>query len=114
MSSTDKTKLDGIESGANAYVHPSYTAESSGLYKIAVDATGHVSGVTAVAKSDITALGIPGQDTWTAMVGATSTTNGSVGYVNAAPPSDGYNTKYLRADGTWAVPPDTTYSVATE
>jgi hypothetical protein len=42
------------------------------------------------------------------MVGATSSANGSVGYVNAVPPKDGYNTKYLRADGTWAVPPNTT------
>ena len=58
-----KTKLDGISSGANAYTHPSYTAKSSGLYKITVDATGHVSAVTAVAKSDITALGIPSSDT---------------------------------------------------
>ena len=31
--------------------------------KITVDSKGHVSGATAVAKSDITALGIPGQDT---------------------------------------------------
>ena len=45
------------------YTHPSYTAKSSGLYKITVDNTGHVSGVTAVAKSDITALGIPSSDT---------------------------------------------------
>jgi hypothetical protein len=40
------------------------------------------------------------------MVGATSSANGSVGYVNAIPPKDGYNTKYLRADGTWTVPPN--------
>lgn len=46
-------------------------------------------------------------DTWIAMTGATSSADGTVGYVNAAPPSDGYNTKYLRADGTWAVPPGT-------
>lgn len=45
------------------YTHPAYTAKSSGLYKITVDATGHVSATTAVAKSDITALGIPGSDT---------------------------------------------------
>ena len=45
------------------------------------------------------------------MVGATSSSNGSVGYVNAVPPKDGYNTKYLRADGTWQVPPDHTYNV---
>lgn len=43
-------------------------------------------------------------NTWTAMKGATSTANGSVGYVNAVPPKDGYNTKFLRADGTWSVP----------
>lgn len=45
------------------YTHPSYTARSSGLYKVTVDATGHVSGATAVSKADITALGIPGSDT---------------------------------------------------
>ena len=53
----------------------------------------------------------PNTNTWTAMVGATSASNGSVGYVNAVPPKDGYNTKYLRADGTWQVPPDHTYNV---
>lgn len=45
------------------YTHPSYTAKSSGLYKVTVDSTGHVSGTAAVAKADITALGIPAQDT---------------------------------------------------
>ena len=63
MSTTDKTKLDGIAEGANKYSHPTYTSKTSGLYKITVDGTGHVSAATAVAKSDITALGIPAQDT---------------------------------------------------
>lgn len=45
------------------YTHPTYTSKSSGLYKVTVDGTGHVSATTAVSKSDITALGIPGQDT---------------------------------------------------
>lgn len=54
-----KSKLDGIASGANAYTHPSYTAKSSGLYKVTVDSTGHISATAAVAKSDITGLGIP-------------------------------------------------------
>ncbi len=62
-SAADKVKLDGIAAGANKYTHPGYTAKSSGLYKIAVDATGHVSSVTAVAKTDITGLGIPSADT---------------------------------------------------
>lgn len=59
----EKTKLAGIAEGANKYVHPSYTAKTSGLYKVTVDATGHVSAVAAVTKDDIAALGIPGQDT---------------------------------------------------
>lgn len=63
MTAADKKKLDGIATGANKYVHPSYTAHDSGLYKITVDATGHVSTVTAVAKGDITALGIPSTNT---------------------------------------------------
>lgn len=63
MSAADKKKLDGIATGANKYVHPGYTAQDSGLYKITVDATGHVSAVTAVAKGDITALGIPSTNT---------------------------------------------------
>ena len=63
MSAADKTKLDGIAENANNYTHPSYTARASGLYKVTVDGTGHVSAAAAVAKSDITALGIPESDT---------------------------------------------------
>lgn len=58
------------------YIHPGYTAKSSGLYKITVDGTGHVSATTAVTKSDITALGIPGQDTNTTYSTGTSSTPG--------------------------------------
>lgn len=48
---------------ANAYVHPNHTAYGSGLYKIVVDNLGHVTSAAKAVKSDITALGIPGQDT---------------------------------------------------
>lgn len=71
MSSTDKAKLDGVAENANFYTHPSYTSRSSGLYKMAVDSTGHVSSVSSVTKSDITALGIPGANT---MYGDATTT----------------------------------------
>lgn len=62
MSAVDKKKLDGVAEGANKYVHPTSAAgaKSSGLYKVATDAQGHVTGATAVTKADITALGIPG------------------------------------------------------
>ena len=43
--------------------HPSFSPRSSGLYKITVNNQGHVTDVAAVTKEDITALGIPGQDT---------------------------------------------------
>lgn len=59
----EKNKLAGVEAGANAYTHPSYNTKVEGLYKVSVDNTGHVSGATAVSKSDITSLGIPAQDT---------------------------------------------------
>lgn len=45
------------------YTHPAFTARNSGLYKITVNNQGHVTNVAAVSKADITALGIPGQDT---------------------------------------------------
>lgn len=45
------------------YTHPSYTAYTSGLYKITTNSLGHVTSATAVTKGDITALGIPGSDT---------------------------------------------------
>nr|DAR09677.1 MAG TPA: Peptidase [Caudoviricetes sp.] len=63
MSAADKTKLNGITTGANKYTHPTYTAYTSGLYKVTVNNTGHVSAATVVGKDDITALGIPAQDT---------------------------------------------------
>jgi predicted nucleic acid-binding Zn-ribbon protein len=63
MSAADKTKLDGIAASANNYTHPSATALSSGLYKITVNNLGHVTAGAAVAKADITGLGIPAQDT---------------------------------------------------
>lgn len=58
------------------YTHPTYTAKTNGLYKVSVDSTGHVSAVASVTKADITALGIPGQDTNTTYSVATQSTNG--------------------------------------
>ena len=117
MSAADKAKLDGVASGANAYSHPAHAAHASGLYKVAVDAQGHVSAASAVTKADITALGIPGQDTnttYAAMKGATASAAGAAGLVPA--PATGAANRYLRSDGTWQVPPDnnTTYSAATQ
>ena len=59
------------------YTHPSYINAGEGLYKITVQ-NGHVTKVTGVTKSDITALGIPGQDTNTTYNIATASTAGLV------------------------------------
>lgn len=108
----EKTKLSGIAEGANKYVHPSYTAQKSGLYKVTVDAAGHVSATTAVAKADITALGIPAQDTtYSNMAAATASAAGKAGLVPA--PAAGKQASFLRGDGSWVVPENTTYADAT-
>ena len=146
-------KINGTET--NVYTHPTYTAAASGLYKVTVDATGHVSEAVAVTKSDITDLGIPENDTNTTYTIATGTSNGkikvtpssgdayevsvkglgsaaytaSTAYMPAGDTSHGTHvtsatvksalgtgtgtSKYLREDGTWVTPPNTTYSNAT-
>ena len=96
----EKTKLGGIEEGANKYTHPTHTAAASGLYKVTVDAYGHVTEVAPVTKEDITGLGIPGTNTtYSPMSGATSSAAGTNGLV-PAPPA-GAQGKFLRGDGTW-------------
>lgn len=67
-----------ISSKDTVYTHPSFTAKSAGLYKITVNNQGHVTAATAVAKADITALGIPAQDTKYTLPTASSTTLGGV------------------------------------
>ena len=109
MTAAMVTKLNGIASGANAYSHPTYTSRAAGLYKITVDGTGHVSAATAVGKSDITALGIPGQDTtYGVFAKASADANGGSGLVPA--PTKGQQGLYLRGDGTWGTPTNTVYT----
>ena len=55
----ERDKLAGLEN----YVHPAHTAYNNGMYKVAVDDEGHVTEAETMAKSDITALGIPGENT---------------------------------------------------
>lgn len=80
----EKRKLEGIETGANKYVHPSHDAIDSGFYKISFDKLGHVSSVVAVTKEDITALGIPAQDTtYEVAIARTETEAGVDGLLSA-------------------------------
>lgn len=89
-------KINGTET--KVYSHPTYTSKTSGLYKITVDASGHVSATAAVAKADLT--GVIGN-----FGAASGSAAGSTGLVPA--PAAGKNTSFLRGDGTWVVPTNT-------
>lgn len=105
MSAADKTKLDGIASGANNYVHPT----TSGNKHIP---SGGSSGQILRWSADGTAVwGADNNTTYSAFKGATADAAGGSGLVPA--PAQGAQTKYLRADGTWQTPPNTTYSTMT-
>ena len=116
MSSTDKTKLDGIASGANKYTLPTATSSVLGGVKTGANIT-NSSGTISLTKANVTsALGYtpPTTDTntWIAFKGATTSTAGTAGYAPA--PAAGAANRYLRSDGTWQVPPDTntTYTLS--
>lgn len=115
MSAADKIKLDGIATGANKYTHPGYTSKSNGFYKVTVDGTGHVSATTAVAKADITNLGIPAQDT--TYSAATSSTLGLVKVGSNITNSSGTlsltKTNVTNALGYTPPTTNTTYGLAT-
>jgi hypothetical protein len=110
MSIADKTKLDGIATGANLYVHPNHSGEvtsvADGAMTIAANAVTNAKAAqmaTATIKGRTTAGTGNAEDLTVAQVNAmlpvfTSALNG------LAPLSGGGTTKYLRADGTWVVP----------
>lgn len=106
LGETSSTAYRG-DRGKAAYDHAAAkgSAFASGLYKITTNAQGHVTGATAVQKSDITGLGIPAQDT----VYTHPTSSG-----NKHIPSGGAVGQFLKwsADGTavWAADNNTTYS----
>lgn len=111
MSAADKTKLDGIAANANNYSLPTASSTTLGGVKIGTNIT-NSSGTISITKNNVTnALGYtpPTKDTtYSVMTGATSSTAGSTGLVPA--PSAGDQAKFFRADGTWVVPTNTTYS----
>lgn len=95
----EKNKLAGIADGANAYQLPTASASTLGGVKVGSNLT----------ISNGVLSGTP-NTTYSAMTGASASSDGSSGLVPA--PSAGAATRYLRSDGTWVVPPDTntTYS----
>lgn len=110
MSKGDKAKLDGIATGANNYVHPASGA-AAGTYKsVTVDAQGHVTGgtnPTTLAGYGITDAAAKSHS-HASMGAASASAAGTAGFVPA--PAAGSQGKYLRGDGTWETPANTTYA----
>lgn len=97
---------------ANAATNDSVGQNIASTYVKSVTASGHTVTVT---KGNGTASTFTTQDTtYGNMSGATTSAAGKAGLVPA--PATGANNRYLRSDGTWAVPPDnnTTYPLASQ
>lgn len=116
MSAADKSKLDGIAAGANKYTYtlPAATSSTLGGVKTGSNIT-NSSGTISITKDNVVAaLGYTpssGDTTYADMTGATASAAGAHGLVPA--PAAGKQASYLRGDGTWQVPTNTTYSAAT-
>lgn len=109
MSAADKKKLDGIAAGANKYSLPLATASVRGGAKIGYEENGKNYPVEL--SNEKMFVNVPWENT-TYTTFAKSGSGAKSGLV-PAPPTTAGTTKYLREDGTWTVPPDTTYSAAT-
>ena len=77
LGETSSTAFRG-DYGKTAYQHAQSKGSefATGFYKISTNAEGHVISATPIAKGDITALGIPGEDTNTTYEDATTSTSG--------------------------------------
>lgn len=82
----------------SSYVHPKHTEHDLGLYRFSNDGLGHVDSAVAVTKKDITALGIPGEDTNTtyelSKEGSTIKMTGSDGSSSEVEVDGSLNTTY--------------------
>lgn len=103
MSAADKTKLDGIATGANNYTYtlPNATSSTLGGVKIGSNIT-ISSGTISLTKDNVTAaLGYTPpttNTTYSNMTAATSSAAGKAGLVPA--PAAGKQASFLRGDGT--------------
>lgn len=111
LGTTSSTAFRG-DYGNTAYQHATAkgSAFANGLYKITTNAQGHVTAATAVTKSDITALGIPGSDTNTNTT-YTLTKSGSTITLEG---SDGSSTSVTDANTTYTLSSFGVTATATE
>ena len=107
MTAADKAKLDGIASNANNYSHPTSAGNKH------IPAGGSAGQILRWSADGTATWGVDNNTTYSIFKGASSSAAGGSGLV--PPPAAGsQSTKYLRADGTWTEPPNTTYANATK
>ena len=119
-STNEKAKLAGIAEGAEVNVQADWTvtdATSDAYIKGKPTSMPADGGNAATVGGHTVAVGVPAGAVFTDtkpvnMKGATASAAGAAGYVPA--PAAAANTKYLRGDGTWQTPPNTTYSAVTQ
>ena len=102
----EKNKLGGIAANANNYSHPT----SSGNKHI--PSGGAAGQILRWSKDGEATWGNDNNTTYAAFKAATADSDGGSGLVPA--PTKGKQGQYLRGDGTWATPTNTTYSDATQ
>lgn len=117
MSSTDKTKLDGIAAGAEVNVQSDWNATSGDAFiknkptiptvnnkTITITVNGTEAGAFTLNQSSDETIALT-NTTYSNMTGATASAAGKSGLVPA--PAAGNQGKFLKGDGTWATPTNT-------
>lgn len=114
----EKTKLNGIEAGAKVNVQSDWNATSGDAFiKNKPESLPANGGNAETVNGHTVNSDVPANAEFTDtkpvdMKGATASAAGTAGYVPA--PEAGSQGKFLKADGTWADPTNTTYEEATE
>lgn len=106
MSAGDKAKLDGIAANANNYSHPTSAGNKH------IPAGGQSGQILRWSGDGSATWGPDYNTTYSDFKAATASAAGGSGLVPA--PAAGKQGQYLRGDGIWATPTNTTYNDATQ
>ena len=105
MSSAMVTKLNGIATNANNYSHPTGNGNNH------IPAGGSSGQILRWSAAGTAVWGADNNTTYSNFKAATASAAGGSGLVPA--PAAGKQTSFLRGDGTWVIPTNTTYGLAT-
>ncbi len=106
MSAADKKKLDEVATNANNYSHPTNAGNKH------IPSGGSAGQILRWSADGTATWGADNNTTYGNMGGANASASGKAGLVPA--PAAGAQGKYLRGDGTWQTPLNTTYGAASQ